>query len=122
MCNIVMGVHFPTAPFFIYKHQKWNCRQFTYTIESTTSAAPLVLQDINLVIVVTDLHSWVAGHKHNNTIDANYGKKEIIKLFNFETSNFKLYNTRARAQSFSAFSATWYETRGVMNNVRVAPQ
>jgi hypothetical protein len=90
------------------------------TVEST-SAAPLVLQDINL-IVVTDVHSWVAGHKHNNTIDANYGKKEIIKLFNFETSNFKLYNTRARAQSFSAFSATWYETRGVMDNVRVAPQ
>jgi len=47
------------------------------TVEST-SAAPLVLQDINL-IVVTDVHSWVAGHKHNNTLDANYG--DVVSFY-----------------------------------------
>ena len=36
------------------------------------------MQDINL-IVVTDVHSWVAGHKHNNTLDANYG--DVVSFY-----------------------------------------
>lgn len=41
-------------------------------IDSSTGVAPLVLENINLV-VVTDVHSWIAGHKHKTELDANYG-------------------------------------------------
>lgn len=34
--------------------------------------SPLILQDINF-LVVTDVHSWVAGHPHNETLNADYG-------------------------------------------------
>ena len=34
--------------------------------------SPLVLQDIN-VLVVTDVHSWVGGHPHDDTLNADYG-------------------------------------------------
>jgi 2',3'-cyclic-nucleotide 2'-phosphodiesterase (5'-nucleotidase family) len=53
------------------------------SIESATSSiAPtatvnaiesqLVLQDIN-ILVVTDVHSWVGGHPHDDTLNADYG-------------------------------------------------
>jgi 5''-nucleotidase/2'',3''-cyclic phosphodiesterase and related esterases len=34
--------------------------------------SPLFLQDINF-LVVTDVHSWVAGHPHNESLNADYG-------------------------------------------------
>lgn len=38
----------------------------------------LVFQDINF-LVVTDVHSWVAGHTHNETLNANYG--DVISFY-----------------------------------------
>jgi len=42
----------------------------TETVNAQES--PLVLQDIN-ILVVTDVHSWVGGHPHNDTLNADYG-------------------------------------------------
>ena len=41
-------------------------------------APPLILQDVNL-IVVTDVHSWIAGHKHNTSLTADYG--DVISFY-----------------------------------------
>jgi len=46
------------------------------SIASTTAPVSkeslLVLQDIN-ILIVTDVHSWVGGHPHNDTLNVDYG-------------------------------------------------
>ncbi len=48
---------------------------------SASSSWPLPslpIQDIN-ILVLTDVHSWVAGHRHEEHLDANYG--HVISFF-----------------------------------------
>ena len=40
--------------------------------------SPLILRHINF-LVVTDVHSWVNGHKHNATLDADYG--DVVSFY-----------------------------------------
>ena len=41
-------------------------------INNSAMQMQLTMQDIN-ILVVTDVHSWVGGHPHNDTLDVDYG-------------------------------------------------
>ncbi len=46
-----------------------------HNADSASSSWPLPtlpIQDVN-ILVLTDVHSWVAGHRHEEHLDANYG-------------------------------------------------
>jgi len=55
-----------------------TCDKTGKNAQSSVVVPPLVLQDINFIIV-TDVHSWVAGHIHNETLDANYG--DVVSFY-----------------------------------------
>lgn len=41
-------------------------------MKNATTTIPLPLADVN-IIVVTDVHSWIAGQRHKRAKTANYG-------------------------------------------------
>lgn len=75
----------------------------------STSQPLISLQDVN-ILAVTDVHSWVAGHSHNHSLDVDYG--DVLSFYE------RLNATAAEQQKdlFFVMNGDWIDGTGISTN------